>query len=667
MFILLSCTQNSTRPVPNDGIDILFLMSNNLGGNNFLIRDVFEYNGWQVTTTAVGDAVKPCVFWGRYEESLPIIPERSLSEIGPVDRYDALVLPTSPGQALKVGNAYDDILQSSHALEIIQTAANNQKAVFAMCSGVRALAAADVIRSKNVVGSPRFQNEYTDAGATYLGNKKNDSRPCISENVITAARGQTYNQSIGYAISSVLESRQPRGLKSLQSTHIQKWNTLYSADFLDWSRSYGGEGADGCRALCESADGGYYLTGYTFPPGSPDADLLVVHTDSDGALIWSATFGGKGSDYGNSCAVVEDGVLVVGYTTSFGNGEKDLYILKLDREGNEVWSNTFGGKKEDVGMSISVSDDGSAYVCGFTQSQSKGEEDVYLIRIDKNGNILWENRYGGTRIDLGTSVSVHPDGGCVFGASSLSYGGQNTDFWLVRVDSGGNELWAKAYGANPKPGHGFDWCCDVQVTQDGGVVAAGYSDTNDLMDAVVIKVDRLGNKEWLQVMGDRPFYQFGYAIRETSEGEYILAGVTKSMRKTARKGETAYNNDIYLVRLSSTGDITWEEELGGSGSDWAVSLSIAADGTIVLAGHTITDGRASDILLAKMVHLMPHLAMQRIRLKPADCIAGVFEKKDAILNKSEKIVVASGVGPNLSTGGYPDHIRPGNKPYLSSR
>jgi putative intracellular protease/amidase len=588
------------RPSKKEGVDVLFLMPRTIGANNFLLRDVIEEYGWNVTRTSVGDAVMPCVFWGRYAESLPLLPDISISEVSNLTDYDLLVIPSAPGNTWAVPNSYIDILKSTEALNLISTAVNQELPVFAMCAGVRVLAAADVIKGKRVVGSPRFREEYEKAGATYAGNDNNDTSPCIDGNIITGARGQTYNQSFGYAFSTVLEREGETGLKPLSSNHITALNADFGED-AEWAKTYGGTSSDGGRGLCKTADDGYLLTGYTFNPGQNDADVLAIKTDGEGNIVWSRAFGGAGTEYGNDCASVEGGYLLTGYTSSFGAGGKDVLLIKIDENGHEIWTKTYGGKSWDVGMSVCESRDGNYYVCGFTHSFSDGEEDVYLLKIDKQGNEIWSKSYGGERIEMGGYVSSTDDNGCIFAASTLTYGGKNSDFWLVRVNEDGNEAWKKAYGANPKPGHGFDWCKDAILTKDGGVVAVGYSDTNDLMDAVVVKVDSRGDKTWLKTLGDQPFYQYGNGIVETSDGSFIMVGTTKSMRDFSKKNETVYNNNIYIVKLGADGNIAWQKTIGGYKSDWANSVVVGNDGDLIILGHTNSNGMGSfDVCLLKV-------------------------------------------------------------------
>src|SRR4030042_744244 len=125
-----------------------------------------------------------------------------------------------------------------------------------------------------------------------------------------------------------------------------------------WAKKIGGFGADGARSFIETKECGFLLTGYTFSQGSGDADILIVKTNENGDMEWYKTFGGDGTEYGYRCTEISDGYLITGYTTSFGAGSKDVYLIKTDFSGNEIWSKTYGGKSWDVGMSGCESNNG---------------------------------------------------------------------------------------------------------------------------------------------------------------------------------------------------------------------------------------------------------------------------------------------------------------------
>ena len=593
LFASLLLSTNACRKEETSGESIgkkdiraLFLVSKNYGLNYFLMRDVMDQFGWRVIHTGVLDSIAACPPVSEQLGVQPIIPDIPLSAVENLDGYDCLVIPPGAGNYNPVPDSYSDFLGSPEALSLVKKAAGAGIPVFTLCSGSRVLAAADVISGKKMVGAPRFVEEYKAAGAVYVGNERNDHPPVIDGSIITGTRGQYYNVANCQAIATLVEDRQKareRGASQKNFLNVQA-PSFMSAEGI-WAHTYGGEEAEGGRDVCCCPDGGFLIAGYTFSHGTGDADLLVVKTDEKGEMEWSNTFGGSGTEYGNACLCLPDGYLVAGYTSSFGSGGKDVYVIKLDGKGREIWSRTFGGPSWDVGTAICESGEGNFYVCGYTHSFGKGEEDVYLIKFDKDGNKHWSRTFGGDRLDMANSISLTEDNGLLIGATSGSFS-NNTDFYLIRLSDKGEELWSKTYAAEGQRGHAFDWCNKMIGTRDGGAILTGYADNQDVMDVHLIKTDAEGNQMWAKSFGNKPFYDFGNDILEMADGGYLVAGTTKSILKDRK----VYNNDVYLVTLDSSGNVLGEKSLGGAESDWAASAAITENGDVVVAGHTNSAG-----------------------------------------------------------------------------
>ncbi len=599
VLVLTACGEgeHSVRLSEKKEIRALLLISKNYGLNYFLMRDVFDQFGWKVIHTGVLDSITACPPVHEQLGIHPIVPDIPLLEIEDLSEYDCLVIPPGSGNYNPVPDAFGDLLGSDRALALIRKAVQNGLPVFAICSGARVLAAADVIRGKRLVGSPRFAGEYEEAGAIYIGNEGNDHAPVIDGNIITGTRGQYYNLANCQAVATVVENHhEKQGKRSSTAKFISIQSAPFTADDVVWAKTYGGRQAEGCRALCPCPDGGFVMAGYTFSHGAGDSDVLAIKTDEQGNLVWSGTYGGAGAEYGNACLPISDGYLISGYTTSFGSGSKDVYLIKLDKKGKEIWSKTYGGASWDEGAAVRETGDGSYIICGYTHSFGKGEEDVYLIKTDSLGNLIWSRTYGGERLDMGNSVYLDKDGGFLVGATSGSFS-QNTDFLLIRTDADGHELWSKTYMAKGSRGHGYDWCNSIYPSKDGGALLTGYTDCQDVMDIHVIKTDPEGREVWSKTLGNKPFYDFGNAVYESPSGDIILLGTAKSI--VANK--SIYNNDICLIRLDSKGNVIEEKMFGGPGSDWASAITQTRNGGVVIAGHTDSSGSGFfDMLLLRV-------------------------------------------------------------------
>lgn len=596
ILMLVSCA-----PRHDNGINVLILTPRNLGANYYLLRDVIEEYGWNVTHTGVLDSILACPWFASHGQVYPLLPDARIEDLEDIEYYDGLIIAPSTGNAAPVEHPVGDIIDSPEALRLIRRAAYYGLPVSATCAGVRALAAADIIQGRFIIGSPRFRQEYIDAGANYIGRPRNDNPPTIDGNIITSARGQYYNYANMMAVATVIESNQNRGHKgSLTAGYIEEKDVDFDQGEVVWAKNYGGGSADGARASCTTSDGGILLVGYTFAPGEPDADILVIKTDAGGDMIWARRFGGMGTEYGNACTETADGFMVLGYTTSFGAGSKDFYLLKIDHDGNEMWSKTFGGKSWDVGTAICGTGDKHFYVCGYTHSFGFSEEDIYLLKIDAVGNTVWSETYSGWRIDMANTVHATEDGGCVITASSGSFS-SNTDFYLAKIDSAGNREWSQYYNAPGEHGHGFDWCKGSSPAADGGWILTGYSDCNDMMDVVVVKTDSLGNEEWLTSFGNKPFYEYGNAVCKVGTDGYVVVGITKEMVGPTEDDKRNYNNDLYVTGLDTEGSIIWEKAIGRHGAEWANTVHIGSTGDLFVAGHS--DGGAAgslDFLLVKI-------------------------------------------------------------------
>lgn len=210
---------------------------------------------------------------------------------------------------------------------------------------------------------------------------------------------------------------------------------------IEWSRTYGGPGNDLGYSVQITGDGGYVLVGKT-SSFAPDSGAYLIRTDSTGNLLWSRTYGGSGL----SVQITEDGGYIIAGAIAKPDASADVYLIRADSEGNHLWNRTYGGPDADVGHSVRVAGDGGFVVAGITKSFGSGGWDVYLLRTDSEGRLLWNRTYGGPDDDMGRSVQVTSDGGCIVAGSTKSYGSGKSDVYLVKTDSEGDMLWSKTFG-----------------------------------------------------------------------------------------------------------------------------------------------------------------------------------------------------------------------------
>jgi hypothetical protein len=214
---------------------------------------------------------------------------------------------------------------------------------------------------------------------------------------------------------------------------------LDSGGNVQWTKTIGGSSDDEAYSIIQSSDGGYVVAGWTWSFGAGNYDIYVVKLDSSGNVQWTKTIGGSSDDRAYSIIQSSDGGYVVaGWTLSFGAGNYDMYVVKLDSGGNVQWTKTIGGSSDDRAYSIIQSSDGGYVVAGWTLSFGAGNYDIYVVKLDSGGNVQWTKTIGGSSDDRAYSIIQSSDGGYVVAGRTRSFGAGSYDFYVVKMDANGN-------------------------------------------------------------------------------------------------------------------------------------------------------------------------------------------------------------------------------------
>ncbi len=309
----------------------------------------------------------------------------------------------------------------------------------------------------------------------------------------------------------------------------------------------------------------------------------VPVTNADGFNYWAKSYGESGDEEIKDVKVLQDGsIIAVGSTTSFGAGKEDVWILKLDKNGNIKWQKTYGGSEHDVATAVTIAENGDIIVAGLTDSFGAGRYDVWIFRLDENGNIKWQKTYGESELDRANAVVLAPKGDVIV----TGYTGG--DVWVLRLDENGNVKWQKTYG-----GKLTEVANTVDIAENGDIIVAGktWSFGAGDADVWVLKLDENGNVKWQKTYGGSR-YDGVTTIALAPNGDIIVAG------RTVCLDHSSY--DVWVLRLDGKGDMKWQKTYGGYDYDGATTVAPADNGDIIVAGYTHNFGYYEDAWVLRL-------------------------------------------------------------------
>lgn len=365
---------------------------------------------------------------------------------------------------------------------------------------------------------------------TWGGSNYDDSMGVETESSNIFITGRTNSYGVGYG-----------------DLYLAKFDTNGN---LLWNETWGGTGYDVSNGISVGASD-VYILGFTDSMSATSYDVVLVKYDFSGKQLWNTTWCGINFDLGTGVDVSTDGIYIVAYTNSIGEGGYDTLIAKYDFAGILLWNTTWGFPYADMGKSIAVAADG-IFITGYTNSIELWNDKVFLLKYTKTGDLLWNITWGGAGRDYGESVAVDAESVYITGSTN-SFSGGDYDIFLVRYDFDGNLIWNVTWGGPNDDSGNY-----VRVNNDGiYITGSTYVNATTGHDAVLLKYDFDGTLNWTLMWGGNAS-DAGTGVVITNESIF-LTGTTYSFG--------AGGCDAFLVKYnySSSGN---QSEVTGSPIPW---------------------------------------------------------------------------------------------------
>jgi hypothetical protein len=335
----------------------------------------------------------------------------------------------------------------------------------------------------------------------------------------------------------------------------------------------------------------YVAAGETRSYGAGARDFYIVKFNGNGIIQWSKSVGSSGDmETGYSVAqTLDSGYVIAGYTPNFGAGDYDAYIVKFSKNGSYLWSKTAGGTNYDIASCVIKTTDGGFALAGSTRSFGASNGDMWILKFDAGGSLLWNKTIGGSNRDDAYSIVQTTDGGYAAAGYTQSFGLGTANMFIVKLDAGGTLQWCRTIG-----GTNSDAALSITQSTDGGYVAAGTTTSFGAgnSDIYVIKLNSSGTLQWTRTVGGTQSEGSNEYITRTSEGGYAVTSTTLSFG--------AGSNDLYAFKLDGSGTLSWSRTCGGTNDDYGNSIIQSSDGGIIVCGDTRSFGSGNtDMYIVK--------------------------------------------------------------------
>ncbi|WGD35606.1 hypothetical protein [Olleya sp. YS] len=417
-------------------------------------------------------------------------------------------------------------------------------------------------------------------------------------------------------------------------------NPTSAQGILEQVTTLGGTKNESGQSVKNTSDGGFVILGFTqsmdgdvITKDNESYDVWLLKYDEDSQLEWSKTYGGTNDERGNQVIQTQDGgYAIIGHTYSsdgditINNGQEDFWVIKTDAQGNLVWQKTYGYSGIDTGYSILQTSDGGYFITGVLDVTASGGAgntkslqtqhaggDYWTLKLDQTGTIQWSKYLGGLFTDTAFDALQTDDNGFLIVGSSdsedtdISNNKGSYDFWVTKVSSSGVLQWEKSFGSTE-----IDEARAVIDSGDGNYLIIGDTRGEDTdvssnfgaADVWVIKISPTGELLWEKTYGGENF-DVGRAIAVTNDNGFVICGSSRSA--SGNLTENQGQNDAWIIKIGSSGNLVWQQAVGGTDVDFAYGIAELENGTIITVGESssndvdITENKGfTDLLLIEI-------------------------------------------------------------------
>lgn len=357
------------------------------------------------------------------------------------------------------------------------------------------------------------------------------------------------------------------------------------AQQMEWMRTYGGTGDDVAYYVQQTADSGFIVTGFTQSFGAGDKDVYLLRLDANGDTLWTRTYGAFTEDLAYSIALSSDGGFLIAGSTYLSARGEEVYLIKTNANGDTLWTKTYGTSADDRAYSIKNTSDGGYIIGGYAGKTGLFTGDIYLLKINGDGDTLWTKTIGGgePQAEVARSVTETFDGGYFIAGN---YSTSLNEAFLLKTDSLGDILWTRRFG-----GSDGVWISDGQQSFDSKYISLG-GEAIPFSILQIRKFDQAGNLIGLK-NGSVLTSTHGYSIQQTIDSGFVITGTTHDW--------PVGNPEVFIVKTNESGDWLWSNIFGELGIDRGWSVIQTFDGGYLIAGETTSFGAGGfDVYLIKV-------------------------------------------------------------------